>query len=302
MRAELSRVSASAMSPPFTGWQEVLPIRRVRHCRIGPIALVDDSQMLTPRRPGTTRSVAALILREMATTYGRSPGGYLWAVLEPVAAIALLSFAFSLAFHAPSLGHSFPLFYATAYLPYMLFHDVSAKTAQAIRFSRPLLSFNAVSWFDVLLARFLLNFFTHLVVGTLVIGTMLLAFETRAAPDMAVVFTSISMAACLALGIGVINAFLFLAFPAWERLWMIVTRPLFIISGVFFLFEDVPADVRDALWFNPLFHVTGHMRSGFYAGYEASYVSETYVFAISAVLLGFGLLLLARLGDGLLQK
>ncbi len=258
--------------------------------------------MLTPRKPGVARSVAALVLREMATTYGRSPGGYLWAVLEPVAAIALLSFAFSLAFHAPSLGTSFPLFYATAYLPYMLFHDVSAKTAQAIRFSRPLLNFNAVSWIDVLLARFALNLFTHLVVGTLVIGSMLWMFETRAAPDMAVVCAAVAMAASLALGVGALNAFLFLAFPAWERLWTIVTRPLFIISGVFFLFEDVPAELRDILWFNPLFHVTGLMRAGSYPNYEASYVAGSFVFGVALAFLALGLLLFARLSDGLLQK
>ena len=258
--------------------------------------------MLTPRKPGVARSFAALVLREMATTYGRSPGGYIWAVLEPLAAIALLSFAFSLAFHAPSLGNSFPLFYATAYLPYMLFHDVSAKTAQAIRFSRPLLNFNAVSWIDVLLARFALNLFTHLVVGTLVIGAMLLTFETRAAPDIAIVFRAVAMSACLALGIGVLNAFLFLAFPAWERLWTIVTRPLFIISGVFFLFEDVPTDLRDILWFNPLFHVTGLMRAGFYPNYEASYACGPYVFGIGAAFLVLGLLLFARHSDGLLHK
>lgn len=297
-----SLASASAMGPPFTCWQELVRITHGQNRGVEPIELVTEDQALAPRKPAAFRSVTALVLREMATTYGRSPGGYLWAVLEPVAAIALLSFAFSLAFQAPSLGTSFPLFYATAYLPYMLFHDVSAKTAQAIRFSRPLLNFNAVSWFDVVLARFALNMFTHLVVGTLVIGTMLWAFETRAAPDMAVVFAALAMVASLALAVGILNAFLFLAFPAWERLWTIVTRPLFIISGVFFLFEDVPPDVRDFLWFNPLFHVTGFMRSGFYAGYEASYVSEVYVLAISATLLGFGLLLLARHSDGLLQK
>ncbi len=223
-------------------------------------------------------------------------------MLEPVAAIALLSFAFSLVFRAPSLGTSFPLFYATAYLPYMMFHDVSAKTAQSIRFSRPLLNFNAVSWIDVVLARFALNFFTHLVVGTLVLGVMLLAFETRATPDLVIVVTAVAMAGCLALGIGVTNAFLFLAFPAWERLWTIAMRPLFIISGVFFLFEDVPSDLRDILWFNPLFHVTGHMRTGFFAGYEASYVAEAFVFGVGVAFLGFGLLLLARHSDGLLQN
>ncbi len=294
-------MSAKAMERPFIGWKEVHANAKQVTDRVEPIALIDNAHTLTPKKPGVHRVVLALVLREMATTYGRSPGGYLWAVLEPVAAIALLSFAFSLAFHAPSLGASFPFFYATAYLPYMLFHDVSAKTAQAIRFSRPLLNFNAVSWIDVLLARFALNLFTHLVVGAVVIGAMLVLFETRAAPDMAVIFVATTMAAALALGVGVLNAFLFLAFPAWERLWTIVTRPLFIISGVFFLFEDVPSDLRDVLWFNPLFHVTGFMRAGFYANYEASYVAVSFVFGVSAGLLVLGLLLFARLSDGLLH-
>ncbi len=290
------------MRPPFTVSKELGDIRPRQHRRTRPIESVVRDQVLTPRRSTIFRSVAALILREMSTTYGRSPGGYLWAVLEPVAAIALLSFAFSMVFQAPSLGISFPLFYATGYLPYMMFHDVSSKTAQAIRFSKPLLNFNAVNLIDVLLARFALNFLTHLVVGALVIASMLVLFETRAAPDMVIVLTALTMAGVLALGVGVLNAFLFLVFPAWERVWLIVTRPLFIISGVFFLFEDVPADVRGSLWFNPLFHVTGEMRRAFYATYDASYVSPVYVYSLGTALLLLGTLLLTRHGDGMIQK
>ena len=254
------------------------------------------------RRFATCRSVTALMLREMVTTYGRSPGGYLWAVLEPVAAIALLAFAFSLAFRAPSLGVSFPLFYATGYLPYMLFHDVSSKTATAIRFSRPLLNFGAITWLDVLSARFVLNLFTHLVIGALVAGAMLLLLETRAAPDVSDIVLALAMAGLLAAGAGVLNAYLFLAFPAWERLWLIVTRPLFIISGVFFLFEDVPQEIRDFLWFNPLFHVTGQMRAGFYPTYDAAYVSPVFAICLGLGLMLLGLLLLARHADGLIHK
>jgi hypothetical protein len=54
-----------------------------------------------PRFLASFRTITALILREMATTYGRSPGGYLWAVLEPVAGVALLSLVFSLALRNP---------------------------------------------------------------------------------------------------------------------------------------------------------------------------------------------------------
>lgn len=237
----------------------------------------------------------------MSTTYGRSPGGYLWAVVEPLAVIALLSFAFSLAFQAPSLGNSFPLFYATGYLPYVLFHDVSSKTALAIRFSRPLLHFSAVTWFDVLLARFLLNAFTHLAVGALVL-TVMVVVETQVTPDMTLVLRAVAMAGLLALGTGMINAYLFLAFPAWERVWLIVTRPLFIVSGVLFLFEDVPSDLRDMLWFNPLFHITGEMRRAFYATYDASYVSPSFAFGVGLALLATSLLLLSRHATGMLHK
>ena len=48
---------------------------------------------LTPRAPrrfATVRTSVALMLREMVTTYGRSPGGYIWAVVEPVAAATAL--------------------------------------------------------------------------------------------------------------------------------------------------------------------------------------------------------------------
>ena len=53
------------------------------------------------------------------------PGGYVWAVLEPLGMIAFLSMAFALVMRSPSLGNSFILFYATAYMPYSLYNKVS---------------------------------------------------------------------------------------------------------------------------------------------------------------------------------
>lgn len=256
----------------------------------------------TPKRFGAMRTVVALMLREMVTTYGRSPGGYLWAVLEPVAAIALLAFAFSLAFHAPSLGSSFALFYATGYLIYMLFHDLSNKIATSVRFSKSLLTFSAVSWLDALVARFLLNLLTHLMVIMLVIGAMLAALDTRASPDFPLIANAIGMVAVLAFGVGVINCYLFMAFPAWERVWMVITRPLFIISGVFFLFEDLPRWVQGILWFNPVFHATGEMRAGLYPTYSPDYVSPIFAYGLGLSLTVIGLMLMARHVDVLIHK
>ena len=35
-----------------------------------------------------------LALREIATTYGRSPGGYVWALADPILGVALLTLVF----------------------------------------------------------------------------------------------------------------------------------------------------------------------------------------------------------------
>lgn len=242
------------------------------------------------------------MLREMVTTYGRSPGGYIWAVLEPVAAIGLLSLAFSLAFHAPSLGNSFALFYATGYLVYMLFHDVTNKTASALRFSLPLLTFSAVTWLDAILARFLLNLLTHLMIISLVLGTMMAVLNAPTAPELALVANALLMTAALALGVGLVNCYLFMAFPAWERIWMVLTRPLFIVSGVFFLFEDLPAWIREVLWFNPLFHATGAIRDGIFHVYKPSYVAPSFVFGVALALMVVGLMLMSRHADELIHK
>ncbi len=233
-----------------------------------------------------------MMLREMVTTYGRSPGGYLWAILEPVAAIALLSIAFSLAFAQPSLGSSFPLFYATAYLPYMLFHDVGNKVATSLTFSKPLMAYPAVTYVDAMLARFLLNFMTHVMVFAIVMTTLIATLRTQAVVDLPTMLNALAMAAALGLGIGTLNCYLMLAFPAWERIWQILTRPLFILSGVFFLYEDVPTEFQTMLWFNPLYHVTGAMREAFYATYDATYVSPAYVYGIAAVTFAVGLMAL----------
>lgn len=238
--------------------------------------------------------IVALVLREMVTTYGRSPGGYLWALLEPIAAIGLLSVVFSLAFHAPSLGSSFPLFFASAYLPFMLFLDVTNKVASALRFSRPLLAYPAVTVLDVIAARFILNVATHILVFVIVMAAILVTAGHAGEIDVPRVIDGLAMAAVLALGVGSVNCYLSTAYPIYERLWSVLTRPLVIVSGLFFLLEDVPAKVRDILWLNPLYHVTGEVRAGMYTSYDALYVTPLYVYLPALALFVLGLALLRK--------
>jgi capsular polysaccharide transport system permease protein len=254
------------------------------------------------RRFATLRTIVALILREMSTRYGRTPGGYLWTVLEPLAAILFLSIGFSLMVRSPALGNSFLLFYATGYMPFDLYGNLARTCRHAIGFSKPLLRYPAVTWIDAMMARLLLNGLTSVFNTFLLIGGILLITDARAMLDPEPILVALFLAILLGLGVGSINAVLTAFFPIWDIIWNVVNRPLFIASGIFFLYDDMPRYAQDILWYNPLIHIVGLMRQGFYATYTAAYVSELYVLFLSLGLTAFGFLLLARFNREIMNR
>ncbi len=246
------------------------------------------------RRFAAMRTIVALMLREMSTRYSRTPGGYLWNVIEPLAAILFLSLGFSLFLRTPALGTSFLLFYATGYMPFDLYGVIARTCGGAITFSRPLLRFPAVTWVDALLARFALNGLTGVLNTGLLLGGILLLIDSRTILDLPPILLALSLSLMLGLGVGAVNCVLTGLFPIWSLLWGIINRPLFLASGVFFLYDEMSPLAREILWYNPLVHVVGLMRSGFYPTYTAAYVNVTYVMLIATTLLALGLLLLGR--------
>nr|WP_255330237.1 ABC transporter permease [Paracoccus albicereus] len=257
---------------------------------------------MTRRRSwGSGRAIGALVLREMSTSYGRVSGGYLWAIAEPVGGIMILAIIFSLGFRNPPIGTNFAIFYATGLVPFLFYSDISQKLSQAIQFSRSLLAYPAVTFMDAILGRLFTNVVTQLLVAYIVFAGITLTMETRTDPQLPEIALSLAMAGVLGLGIGVLNCFLFTGFPWWQKVWMILNRPLMIASCVIFMFDTVPQPWRDWLWWNPLVHVVGQMRKAFYPSYSGDYVSPAYVFGVGLICLTLGLTLLLRYHRDLLN-
>lgn len=259
-----------------------------------PVPHLPQGRARAPARWAAPRTVMALMLREMSTRYGRQPGGYIWAVLEPLAGIFVLAIGFSLLMRSPPLGTSFILFKATGMMPFLLYMAVVSAVAYSVQFSRPLLAYPAVTWLDMVLARFVLNTLTQLLVSYLVLAGILVVTGTRSVLDFGDIALSMGLASVLGLGIGTLNCYLFLRFPVWEQAWAILNRPIFLISGIIFLYEGMPQVAQDILWWNPLMHITGLMRAGFYPTYEAAYVSVAFVLTCALVPMVAGLMLLRR--------
>jgi capsular polysaccharide transport system permease protein len=267
-----------------------------------PIQAAPLPQTLKPPRFRSLRTITALILREMESTYGRSPGGYVWAVLQPVGMIVLLSLAFSLLVHKPALGTSFMFFYATGYLPFDMYASLASKITSALIYSRPLLAYPRVTWVDTIIARLILNTLTLITVFAVVISGIMLLNDTHARFDIFSVMVGLGMAVTLGLGVGLMNCLLTGLFPVWTIIWGILSRPLFLASGVLFLLEGMPRHVQNVLWWNPLVHVTALVRKGFYPTYDGSFISVTYGYGFGLILIAVGLIFLRAHYKTVLQQ
>jgi capsular polysaccharide transport system permease protein len=248
------------------------------------------------------RVLFALVMRETATRFGRSAGGYIWAVVEPTVTVALLSIIFSQISRHPPLGGSFPMFFASGYMAFHVYRDISAEVSNAINANKALLSFPRVTIIDTIIARFILQGVTSVFVSFLVLTGLYLVASDQALIRFGPILLALLAAATLGLGVGALNCLLFPYSPTWQRAFNLINRPLFLISGVFFLYEDLPRYIQELIWWNPLIHITAMMREGFYPTYAPVFVSVVYPLSLGAGLLFLAVLLLRRLRGEILER
>lgn len=261
---------------------------------IPPAPVARAPEPSTNRRFATWRSISALILREMSATYGRSPGGYAWMILEPALGITLLTMIFSAGFKTPSLGTNFAIFYATGLVPFQMYVTISVSMSTAVKASKSLLAYPGVTFFDTLIARLLLAVLTQALVSYMVIAAIRMMYETQTVLRFGTILEGYAILVFFATAVGLMNGFLFMRYDLWARIWSIVTRPLLFVSGIIFLWENLPEPYRSWLWWNPLVHCIAWIRSGFYVGYDVPFASPLYVCVVAGVVSVAGMLFLSR--------
>lgn len=234
------------------------------------------------------RVVAALIIREMQARFGSKPGGYAWAIVDPLAHVLTMTLIFSVFTRTPPLGTDFALFFASGFLPFTFYQGMSSFMAGAVRANKSLFSYPVVSPFDALVARYILQFVTSVVVA---ITVMLLCTSEAShlhSLDLMLAIEAVWMASLMGLGMGMINIALFERFPLYENIFSIINRPLYLLSGVIIIPDSLPGPVYNILLWNPLVHVVMWFRQAIYPEYSASGFDKLYVLKFASLLLVFG--------------
>lgn len=232
-----------------------------------------------------------MIIREMQARFGSKPGGYAWAIVDPLAHVATMTLIFSTFARVPPFGSDFALFFASGYLPFTFYQGMSGFVAGSVRANKSLFSYPVVSPLDAVAARYLLQLITSAVVTIVV---MLLCTSEASHLNQLDLWSAVeaaTIASLMGLGMGLINVALFERFPLYENIFSIINRPLYMLSGVIIIPESLSGPIYHALMWNPLVHVVMWFREAIYPEYRAADLDRLYVLECSSVLLMVGLYL-----------
>ncbi|WP_321338261.1 ABC transporter permease [uncultured Cohaesibacter sp.] len=237
------------------------------------------------------RVIAAMVLREVHVRYGYSSIGYIWALLEPMVMIAAFSGVILLLGKKAIFGNNASLFVALGILPFFMFRQTANQLLSAFKANQALLNYPIVKQIDTLIARYILEVLTMILVSIIVISIFLFGFgeaRPRSILDMLIALVGLSL---VAFGIGTINAVIGEFISSWNKIYSMITRPLIWISGIFYSLESIPRNILNFLVWNPIIHGVEGFRAGYYQNYRVLYLDLIYLYEVGIVLVCIGLVL-----------
>ena len=236
------------------------------------------------------RVVVALALREMKTRFGTTRLGYLWAIAEPAIYVLLFLGLRTAISDATPFGTSIVLFMMTGLLVVRTFVSVANGLTHSVSANRALLTYPPVKPNDVIFARFLVQALVMYLVLFLFFLALSQAVEFDVIVNPGSFFAALAAVTLLAGGIGTFNAVVSVLMPFWGKLWGVMSLPIFVLSGIFYLPRSLPPFAQDILQWNPVLHCVEWMRMGTYLTYDPL-LDRFYVLAFGATALALGLVL-----------
>lgn len=237
-----------------------------------------------------SRVVGALILRDMRTRFGRSFFGYVIIVGWPLSHLLILMTIFMITQRIAPIGTSLPVFVGTGILPYILCLYPSRQIMTCLVQNQPLLYFPIVKTTDVVLARGILEIITAFWVAAL-FAVLLYVFGVDITPlHYQEALQAVIATIWFGFSYGFLGAILFKLVRAWMAPHILILIVMYVLSGVFFIPTNLPQQVQDIVWYNPLLHSVEWLRSAYYDDYGYGMLDRGYVIGVATLLFVLGLI------------
>ena len=237
-----------------------------------------------------SHSVRTLMLREMMARFGRHELGYLWAVLEPMMHVLVISLIFYFIRARDALGMNMVLFVTTGVVPLFVYLKTYNQLTNALKQNRPLLNHSRVQPMDIFFARSILELFTHIFVLILFVTFIYVFVDKYTFGNALSVLVNLFGLWIFGIGAGLALGSLAVFVESIKNVMDGLNRLLYITSGVFFTLDMMPASVAQYMAYNPLLHFVDGVRGNFNPLMGGTRVDIVYAFSWAVGILALGLL------------
>ena len=199
--------------------------------------------------------VYALLLREIASRFGKSRVGFFWVLVEPIAHLVFPIAVFGFALGRAVPGVDYPVFLVYGFIPFLLFKTICLQTMDGPKTNRGLLSYRQVLLMDVFVAKALAHCAVSAVVFAVVlVGLAMLGFDVL--PPRPIELAGVLvLSVARAFGLGMLFAALGSLSADLKSIARLVFVPLYFISGILFPVSRFSPEWVSWLALNPVLHL-----------------------------------------------
>ena len=236
--------------------------------------------------------IYALLLRELSSKFGKSRGGFLWVLIEPIAHLLVPVVIRGFVKGGLMPGVEFPVFIVYGILPFLLFKAICLQIVDGVNAGLGLLSYRQVLLMDVFISKALAYFVIQAIVFVIVL-TGLAMFDFHVVPARPVEFAGVlALTVMLAFGLGLLLAAIASMIPDAKSVIKVMFMPLYFVSGILFPVTRFPDEWVQWMALNPVLHLVELSRVMAIDRYEPmQYLSVGYPVALALTTTIIGLML-----------
>lgn len=230
------------------------------------------------------RVIAALLLREILTRYGRHNIGFLWLFVEPM----IFTLGVAALWTATKAIHNSDLpiiaFAITGYSSVLLWRNMPLRCINAVHPNLSLLYHRNVKVLDIFLARVLLE-----AIGAsmsfVVLSVFFIAIGEISPPEnMMMVMWGWLMLCWFGMSMAILLGALNEETELIEKFWHPMSYILFPLSGAGFLVDALPADFQKFVLLLPMVHGVEYIREGYFGSKINAIHDLSYMALVNMVL------------------
>tara|TARA_R110000824_G_scaffold4308_1_gene20656 strand:+ start:2916 stop:3680 length:765 start_codon:yes stop_codon:yes gene_type:complete len=232
--------------------------------------------------------IRAIMLRELLSRYTGDKVGYAWSLLIPLMWVILIWFFFLLFNRPLPINTDVGSFILTGLVPYISFRYTLAAVMRS-----------KLTYHNLFIIPRLNPEIVCFAVGLLEIGNAFVIYSVLALGNL-VFFGQLEIANPFMIALGLFLACLLGTSMAYMivsviknvrfslRAMQILVRPMFYLSGVFFVVSELPLAYQDWLWYNPILHAVEITRTGAFGDFSSQANNAWMPLFFSALFLAIG--------------